>query len=346
MITFDPDALEARRRELEQQTLEPGFWDDQRRAASVSSELNRAQRRLETYQRVQSDAAELDGMLEMAADDDEWKHELEATLDRLSGEVARLQEEALFTGEYDTGPAVVGVHAGAGGTDSQDWAEMLLRMYLRWAERRGFKTELLEATPGEEAGLKSATFTLTGENAYGIMQAEKGVHRLVRLSPFDSAHRRHTSFAQVEASPLVDDDVDVEIDEADLRIDTYRSQGAGGQHVNKTDSAVRITHLPTGIVVQCQNERSQLQNKAQAMRILKSRLVEREQEERQAQLARERGEAQDISFGSQIRSYVLHPYTQVNDHRTGLKIGNAQAVLDGDLDELIHAELLARAARS
>ena len=346
MITFDPDALEARRQELEQQTLEPGFWDDQRRAASVSSELNRAQRRLDTYQRVQSDAAELDGMLEMAADDDEWKQELDATLERVAGEVARLQEEALFTGEYDAGPAVVGVHAGAGGTDSQDWAEMLLRMYLRWAERRGFKTELLEATPGEEAGLKSATFTLTGENAYGIMQAEKGVHRLVRLSPFDSAHRRHTSFAQVEASPLVDDDVDVEIDEADLRIDTYRSQGAGGQHVNKTDSAVRITHLPTGIVVQCQNERSQLQNKAQAMRILKSRLVEREQEERLARLARERGEAQDISFGSQIRSYVLHPYTQVNDHRTGLKIGNAQAVLDGDLDELIHAQLLARAARS
>ncbi|HEU0193399.1 MAG TPA: peptide chain release factor 2, partial [Gaiellales bacterium] len=234
----------------------------------------------------------------------------------------------------------------AGGTDSQDWAEMLLRMYLRWAEARGLKAQLLEATPGEEAGLKSATFTLTGENAYGIMQAEKGVHRLVRLSPFDSAHRRHTSFAQVEASPLVDDDVDVEIDEGDLRIDTYRSQGAGGQHVNKTDSAVRITHLPTGIVVQCQNERSQLQNKAQAMRILKSRLVEREQEERMAALARERGEAQDISFGSQIRSYVLHPYTQVNDHRTGLKVGNAQGVLDGDLDELIHAQLLARAARS
>jgi peptide chain release factor 2 len=346
VITFDPDALEARRQELEKQTLEPAFWDDQRRAASVSSELNRAQRRLDSYQRLQSDAAELDGMLEMAADDDEWKRELEETVQRLAGQVARLQEEALFTGEYDAGPAVVGVHAGAGGTDSQDWAEMLLRMYLRWAERRGFKTEILEATPGEEAGLKSATFTLTGENAYGIMQAEKGVHRLVRLSPFDSAHRRHTSFAQVEASPLVDDDVDVEIDEGDLRIDTYRSQGAGGQHVNKTDSAVRITHLPTGIVVQCQNERSQLQNKAQAMRILKSRLVEREHEERLAALARERGEAQDISFGSQIRSYVLHPYTQVNDHRTGVKIGNAQAVLDGDLDELIHAELLARAARS
>jgi len=344
VITFDPEALTARKSELEQSTLTPGFWDDTRRAASVSAELNRVTRRLEAYARLESDAGELDSMVEMAAEDDEWRTELERTVDRLTREVARLQEEALFTGEYDAGPAVVSVHAGAGGTDSQDWAEMLLRMYLRWAESRGFKTELLEATPGEEAGLKSATFTLTGDNAYGIMQAEKGVHRLVRLSPFDAAHRRHTSFAQVEASPLVDDDVDVEIDDADLRIDTYRSQGAGGQHVNKTDSAVRITHLPTGIVVQCQNERSQLQNKAQAMRILKSRLVEREQEQRREAMAKERGEAQDISFGSQIRSYVMHPYSMVRDERTDMKIGNVQGVLDGDLDELIHAYLLKRAA--
>jgi peptide chain release factor 2 len=344
VITFDPASLRARREELERSTLEPGFWDDPRRAASVSTELNRTQRRLESYESLEADAAELDSMLEMAAEDEEWRSELERTIDRLSRQVARLQEEALFTGEYDSGPAVVTVHAGAGGTDSQDWVEILLRMYLRWAEQRGFKTQLLEATPGEEAGLKSATFTLIGDNAYGIMQAEKGVHRLVRLSPFDSAHRRHTSFAQVEASPLVDDDVDVEIDEGDLRIDTYRSQGAGGQHVNKTDSAVRITHLPTGIVVQCQNERSQLQNKAQAMRILKSRLVEREQEQRRQALARERGEAQDISFGSQIRSYILHPYSMVRDERTDMKIGNVQAVLDGDLDDLIHAYLLKRAA--
>jgi peptide chain release factor 2 len=310
----------------------------------VSAELARTQRNLDTYERLHGDAGELDGMLEMAADDPDWKSELERSLDGLGRDLGRLQEEALFTGEYDTGPAVVGVHAGAGGTDSQDWAEMLLRMYLRWADARGFKAELLEATPGEEAGLKSATFTLTGDNAYGVMQAEKGVHRLVRLSPFDSAHRRHTSFAQVEVSPLVDDDVDVDVDEADLRIDTYRSQGAGGQHVNKTDSAVRITHLPTGIVVQCQNERSQLQNKAQAMRILKSRLLEREHEEREAAMAKERGEAQDISFGSQIRSYVQHPYSMVRDERTNLKIGNVQGVLDGDLDELIRAELLRRAA--
>jgi peptide chain release factor 2 len=344
VITFDPDRLTARLGELDAAMEAPGFWDDQRAAARVAADRARMQRKLETFQQLEGESGELETMLEMAADDEEWRNELEASLGRLGREIALLQEQALFTGEYDAGPAVVSVHAGAGGTDSQDWAQILLRMYERWAEGRGFKVELLESTPGEEAGLKSATFTLTGENAYGIMQAEKGVHRLVRLSPFDSAHRRHTSFAQLEVSPLVEDDVDLEIDETDLRIDTYRSQGAGGQHVNKTDSAVRITHLPTGIVVQCQNERSQLQNKAQAMRILKSRLIEREEELRREALAKERGEAQDISFGSQIRSYVLHPYTMVNDHRTNLKIGNAQAVLDGDLDELIHAYLLGRAA--
>jgi peptide chain release factor 2 len=220
---------------------------------------------------------------------------------------------------------------------------MLLRMYLRWAADRSFETELLEASPGEEAGLKSATFTVSGENAYGILKAERGVHRLVRLSPFDQAHRRHTSFAQVIVSPLLAESAGVELDEAELRIDTYRASGAGGQHVNKTDSAVRITHLPTGIVVQCQNERSQLSNKQTAMRILKGRLVELEQEQREAELAAERGEAQDIGFGSQIRSYVLHPYQLVKDHRTGIEEGNAQAVLDGRLDELIHAYLLAQA---
>jgi peptide chain release factor 2 len=344
VITFDPDALAARLSELDNAMESPGFWEDQRAAAKVAAERARTQKKIETFEQLEADSGELDFMLEQAAEDPAWRDELDGALSRLGREIAMLQEQALFTGEYDSGPAVVGVHAGAGGTDSQDWAQMLLRMYERWADGRGYKVELLEQTPGEEAGLKSATFTLTGENAYGIMQAEKGVHRLVRLSPFDSAHRRHTSFAQLEVSPLVEDDVDLEIDESDLRIDTYRSQGAGGQHVNKTDSAVRLTHLPTGLVVQCQNERSQLQNKAQAMRILKSRLIEREEELRRQALAKERGEAQDISFGSQIRSYVLHPYTMVNDHRTNIKIGNAQAVLDGDLDELIHAYLLSKAA--
>jgi len=344
VITFDPGALAVRLSELDSAMESPGFWEDQRAAAKVAAERARTQKKIETFEQLQADSGELDFMLEQAAEDPAWRDELNGALDRLGREIGMLQEQALFTGEYDSGPAVVGVHAGAGGTDSQDWAQMLLRMYERWADGRGYKVELLEQTPGEEAGLKSATFTLTGENAYGIMQAEKGVHRLVRLSPFDSAHRRHTSFAQLEVSPLVEDDVDLEIDESDLRIDTYRSQGAGGQHVNKTDSAVRLTHLPTGLVVQCQNERSQLQNKAQAMRILKSRLIEREEELRREALAKERGEAQDISFGSQIRSYVLHPYTMVNDHRTNIKIGNAQAVLDGDLDELIHAYLLGKAA--
>ena len=341
---LDPPAQEARLADLDRQMEAPGFWDDQQKAAKTASERARVQRKLETMSSLESEVAELDSMLELADDEPEWRDELERSVDRLSGDVGRLQEDALFTGEYDSGPAVVTIHAGAGGTDSQDWTEILFRMYQRWADSRGFKVEVLDQTPGEEAGLKSVTFTLTGDNAYGIMQAEKGVHRLVRLSPFDSAHRRHTSFTQVELAPLVEDDVDVEISDDDLRIDTYRSQGAGGQHVNKTDSAVRITHIPTGIVVQCQNERSQLQNKAQAMRILKSRLIEREHELREQALAKERGEAQDISFGSQIRSYVLHPYTMVNDHRTNVKIGNAQGVLDGDLDELIHAYLLSRAA--
>ena len=341
---LDPPAQEARLADLDRQMKAPGFWDDQQKAAKTASERARVQRKLETMSSLESEVAELDSMLELADEEPEWRDELERSVDRLSGDVGRLQEDALFTGEYDSGPAVVTIHAGAGGTDSQDWTEILFRMYQRWADSRGFKVEVLDQTPGEEAGLKSVTFTLTGDNAYGIMQAEKGVHRLVRLSPFDSAHRRHTSFTQVELAPLVEDDVDVEISDDDLRIDTYRSQGAGGQHVNKTDSAVRITHIPTGIVVQCQNERSQLQNKAQAMRILKSRLIEREHELREQALAKERGEAQDISFGSQIRSYVLHPYTMVNDHRTNVKIGNAQAVLDGDLDGLIHAYLLSRAA--
>ena len=269
--------------------------------------------------------------------------ELSALIAPLERELAQLQEDALFSGQYDPGDALVTIHGGEGGTDAQDWAEMLVRMYLRWAERRGFNAELLEASPGEEAGLKSAAMSGAGENAYGTLKAERGVHRLVRLSPFDSAHRRQTSFAQVIVAPLVSDDAEVEVDEADLRIDTYRASGAGGQHVNKTDSAVRITHLPTGIVVQCQNERSQSSNKQTALRLLRSRLAELAEEEREAELARERGQAQNTGFGSQIRSYVLHPYQLVKDLRTGHETGNTQAVLDGDLDAFIRAYLLAQA---
>jgi peptide chain release factor 2 len=342
VITFDPDLIRSRLLELEEAMGEPGFWDDQQRAAALSAEHARLSRRLERYDGLASEVADLDQLLGLASDDGELD-ELAGSVEVLKRQLGRLEEDALFRGEYDAGDAVVTIHAGTGGTDAQDWAEMLLRMYLRWADDRGFQAELLEASPGEEAGLKSATFTVAGENAYGILKAERGVHRLVRLSPFDQAHRRHTSFAQVIVSPLVPETVGVELDEADLRIDTYRASGAGGQHVNKTDSAVRITHLPTGIVVQCQNERSQLSNKQTAMRILKSRLVEVEQERREAELAAERGAAQDIGFGSQIRSYVLHPYQLVKDHRTGVEEGNTQAVLDGRLDELIHAYLLAQA---
>jgi peptide chain release factor 2 len=340
--TFDPDTLTARQEELEAAMGEPGFWDDQQQAARISTEHSRVSRRLERYERLDSEVGEARELYEL---DPSLEDELRGQLGPVAAELARLQEDALFDGKYDGGDAVVSINAGTGGTDAQDWAEMLLRMYLRWSADRRFQTELVEASPGEEAGLKSATMTVKGENAYGAYKAERGVHRLVRQSPFDSAHRRHTAFAQVVVAPLLPDDEDVEIDEGDLRIDTYRASGAGGQHVNKTDSAVRITHLPTGIVVQCQNERSQASNKATALRILKSRLAELQEEQREEELARERGATtQDIGFGSQIRSYVLHPYQMVKDHRTEFEVGNAQGVLDGDLDGFVRAYLLAKAA--
>jgi peptide chain release factor 2 len=320
---------------------EPGFWDDQQHAAAVSTEHSRVTKRLERYRRL---SKEYEDATELAAMDGEMAGEIARSLTPLRAELARLEEDALFNGEYDSGDAVVTIHAGTGGTDAQDWAEIMLRMYLRWAAHRGWETELIEASPGEEAGLKSATFTVRGENAYGDFKAERGVHRLVRLSPFDQAHRRHTSFAQVIVAPLLPEDAQLEIDESDLRIDTYRASGAGGQHVNKTDSAVRITHIPTGIVVQCQNERSQTSNKQTALRILRSRLAELEAEHREAELAKERGAVQEADFGSQIRSYVLHPYQLVKDHRTDYEVGNTQGALDGDLDGFVHAYLLAKAA--
>jgi peptide chain release factor 2 len=313
----------------------PGFWDDQEAAARTSAAHARAGRRLSTFRELESEVDDLGELAEMAGEDEEMADELSAQLPAVERRLAALEEARLFSGAYDAGDAVVSVHAGAGGTDSQDWAEMLLRMYLRWAEGRGFAVEMKEASPGEEAGLKSATFVARGENAYGLFAAERGVHRLVRISPFDSSSRRHTSFAQVEVGPLVDEGVEVEIDDADLRVDTYRASGAGGQHVNKTDSAVRITHVPSGVVVQCQNERSQTQNKAAAMQLLRSRLIELEERKRAEQLAKERGEVKEVAWGSQIRSYFLHPDQRVKDHRTGHEAGDAQRVLDGDIDEFI-----------
>jgi len=320
---------------------EPGFWNDQQGAAQISSEHSRVQKRIDRYERLRREYSDAKELLAM---DGDMAAEIETSLIPLETELARLQEDALFSGEYDSGDAVVTIQSDAGGTDAQDFTEMLLRMYLRWAADRGFKTEVLEASPGEEAGLKSTTFTIEGENAYGILKAERGKHRLVRLSPFDQAHRRHTSFAQVIPSPLLSDDGEIEVDESDIRVDTYRASGAGGQHVNKTDSAVRLTHLPSGIVVSVQNERSQSSNKATALKILRSRLAEQAEEERDAEMAKERGDVNMGFGGNAIRSYVLHPYQLVKDHRTEHEVGNTQGVLDGHLDGFVQAYLLAKAA--
>jgi peptide chain release factor 2 len=328
---------------LEKQMGAPGFWDDSERAAAVSGEHSRASRRLEAFRALSGDVQDLDALVEMAAEEESLQAEVDEQIASVEARLAELELQRLFSGKYDSGDALVTVNAGAGGTDAQDWAEMVLRMEMRWAESRGFSVELLEVSAGEEAGIKSATFRASGENAYGLFGAERGVHRLVRLSPFDSAHRRQTSFAGVEVAPVVKDTGEIEINEDDLQVDTYRASGAGGQHVNKTDSAVRITHRPSGIVVQCQNERSQSSNRATAMAMLRAKLLEQRERERQEEIAREKGEAQDVNFGSQIRSYVLHPYTLVKDHRTGVEMGDVQRVLEGDLDGFVRAYLLASA---
>jgi peptide chain release factor 2 len=322
----------------------PGFWDDAEHAAKVAAEHARVSRRLEAFRTLQSDVDDLDGLVEMAAEEESLQKEVGEHVASVESRLAELEEQRLFSGPYDSGDALVSVNAGAGGTDAQDWAEMVLRMEMRWAEGRGFQVELLEASAGEEAGIKSATFKAAGENAYGLFGAERGVHRLVRLSPFDSAHRRHTSFAGVEVAPIVEESGEIEISDDDLQVDTYRASGAGGQHVNKTDSAVRITHRPTGIVVQCQNERSQSSNRATAMAMLRAKLLERQERERQEEIAREKGEAQDVNFGSQIRSYVQHPYTLAKDHRTGHEMGDVQRALDGGLDGFVRAYLLKAAS--
>jgi peptide chain release factor 2 len=321
-------------------------WDDPSRGQRLNTQLARIRQDLDRYDSLARglEEAEVFDQLLDEGPDGEIERELQQTLEGVEADLAKLELASLLGGKWDPNDAVASLHAGAGGTESQDWAEMLLRMYLRWAEREGFEVELDELNPGEEAGIKSSTFILQGPNAYGLLSAERGVHRLVRISPYDASSRRHTSFASLDVIPLLPEDEEIDIDPKDLRIDTYRSSGAGGQHVNVTDSAVRITHVPTGITAACQNERSQMQNRAVAMRILKSRLADLQRRQREETIENLRGERRDIEFGSQIRSYVLHPYRMVKDHRTAVEIGNVDRVLDGDLEELIEAELRRRAS--
>ena len=340
---FDPAGKRERLRELDQLSSEPGFWDDPERAQRIMKERTDTANLIEDIGAIDTALEESDLFLEMAEDPDEEAAALREATQVLSGAQERIQRhetQRMLGGEHDKQDAILSINAGAGGTESQDWAEMLMRMYLRYCERSGFKTELLSVSYGEEAGIKSAEFTVAGDYAYGMLKAERGVHRLVRISPFDSNARRHTSFASVDCIPDLDDEIQIEVDDKDLKVDTYRASGAGGQHVNKTDSAIRITHMPTGIVVQCQNERSQHKNRATAMKLLKARLHERERQIRDAEIDAMNAQKRDIAFGSQIRSYVLHPYRMVKDLRTSVETGNTDAVLDGDLDEFITAYLL------
>jgi peptide chain release factor 2 len=340
------DRLHRRREELEKAASEPGLWDDPDHAREVTTELGRVNEDIELLAGLTATLSDAETYNELNEEegDDSLRSEVEELIGDLDRRLRTLELRSLFAGHYDDGDAVAEIHAGAGGTDAQDWAEMMLRMYSRWAERRGFEIEVEEATPGQEAGLLSATFIVKGRYAFGLLAAERGVHRLVRISPFDAQHRRQTSFASLDVVPFLEDVSDeVEIDEKDLRIDTYRSSGAGGQHVNKTDSAVRLTHLPTGIVVSCQNQRSQHQNKAKAMQVLGAKLAERQRAEHQATLDQLSGDRTDNAWGNQIRSYVLAPYQLVKDLRSNEETGNVEAVLDGDLDDFIEAELRRRA---
>jgi len=325
----------------------PGFWDRPDEAQKVVAELKRTRRVVEDWTSKSEGLATLEEMLELAESeaDEALLREIAGELDRLEKQVAELELRSLLSGEYDRLGALVAIHPGAGGTESQDWAEMLFRMYSRWAERHAYHTQILDLQPGEEAGVKDATFEITGDYAYGYLKAESGVHRLVRISPYDAAQRRHTSFASVFVYPMVDDTITVDLAPADLRVDTFRASGAGGQHVNKTESAVRITHLPTGLVVQSQAERSQHRNRENALRILRSRLFTHYEEQERKKNQAIAGDKKNIDFGSQIRSYVLHPYTMVNDHRTETKIPDAHRVLDGDLDEFIDAYLKHKESR-
>jgi len=321
--------------------VQPDLWSDRREAQEAARRLASLQDEVGEWNGLARRVRDLKELLDLSSDEDDelLQVEIQADVERVRVDLHRSEFRLLFHGEYDGGDALLAVHAGAGGTDSQEWTERLLRMYLRWADNQGFKTRILDSSPGEEAGFKSATMEIAGSYAYGYLKAERGVHRLVRLSPFDAAHRRHTSFALVEVLPAINDTTEVDIDPNDLRTDTFRSSSAGGQHVNKTSSAVRIVHLPTGIVATCQNERSQAQNRAMAMKVLRARLLERQLLEREKEQARLKGEHVSADWGNQIRSYVLHPYTMVKDHRTGHERANVNAVLDGDLDDFIEAYL-------
>ena len=341
---FDVAAKREELKRIEDQTGAADFWSDQDVAQKLLQQRSRLERTITRQEQFESAIEDAGVLFEFAEEDEESLRELRTLIERLEREISDAETEMLLAGENDARNAICTIHPGAGGTESQDWAEMLLKMYLKWAERRGFKTEILDYQPGEEAGIKSVTFTVAGEYAYGLLSAEAGVHRLVRISPFDQAARRHTSFASLFVYPEIDENIEVEINDKDLRVDTYRSTGAGGQHINTTDSAVRITHLPTGIVVSCQNQRSQHQNRAVAMQVLRSRLYELELEKRRAETAELEANKADISFGSQIRSYVLAPYRLVKDTRTKLERGNVDAVLAGDIDDFIKAYLLSRRA--
>jgi peptide chain release factor 2 len=339
---FDVTQKEGQIKELEMISLGENFWNEQEKARETLKNKNKLEIIVEGWRKLKNNIDDAEILFNLASEEDDEKtiEEIRKDIDVLQSSLRDEELKLMLGSEQDPMNAIMTIHAGAGGTEAQDWAEMLLRMYLRWAERKGFTTSIIDYQPGDEAGVKSASLTIEGEYAYGYAKAEIGIHRLVRISPFDSGARRHTSFASVFVYPEIDDEIVIEVDENDLRIDTYRSTGAGGQHVNKTDSAVRITHLPTGIVVQCQNERSQHKNKAMAMKFLKSRLYEMELQKHRKKLDELNKAKKDIAWGSQIRSYILHPYKLVKDHRTNLEVGNVNRVLDGDIDDLIEAYLM------
>ncbi|MFE4809769.1 peptide chain release factor 2 [Peribacillus simplex] len=339
--SLDLDEKEARIAQLENEMTHPDFWNDQQKAQNVINETNALKEQVDQLSDLNESYENLDLTYELVKEenDQELLAELEEEITILSQKMNDFELQLLLSEEYDSKNAILELHPGAGGTESQDWGSMLLRMYTRWGEKRGFKVETLDYLPGDEAGIKSVTLIFKGHNAYGYLKAEKGVHRLVRISPFDSSGRRHTSFVSCEVMPEFDDTINIEVRTEDLKIDTYRASGAGGQHINTTDSAVRITHIPTNTVVTCQNERSQIKNKAQAMNMLKAKLYQREIEQQQAELDEIRGEQKEIGWGSQIRSYVFHPYSMVKDHRTSAETGNLGAVMDGDIDMFIDAYL-------